>query len=53
MLKNWKTSLFGIGAIITGVATILKGDIIGGITAILGGLGLVAAKDATNNGLNP
>jgi hypothetical protein len=53
MFKNWKTSLFGIGAIITGVATILKGDIIGGITAILGGLGLVSAKDATNNGLNP
>jgi len=30
MFKNWKTSLFGIGAFITGVATIINGDIVGG-----------------------
>jgi len=52
MFKNWKTSLFGLGALITGVAQIVHGDIPGGITAILGGLGLVAAKDA-GQGLNP
>jgi hypothetical protein len=49
MFKNWKTSLFGLGAVITGVATVLKGDVPSGITAILGGLGLFAAKDADIN----
>jgi hypothetical protein len=47
MFKNWKTSLFGLGAVITGVAQIFKGDIAGGVTAILSGIGLFAAKDAT------
>jgi len=50
MLKNWRTSLFGLGAVITGIATILHGDVVTGITAIISGLGLFAAKDA-NNGL--
>jgi len=45
MFKNWKTSLFGLGAVITGVATVFKGDVATGITAILSGLGLFAAKD--------
>jgi hypothetical protein len=45
MFKNWKTSLFGLGTLITGVATIIKGDIPGGVTAIFTGLGLFAAKD--------
>jgi hypothetical protein len=49
MFKNWKTSLFGLGAFITGVATIVKGDIPGGVTAILSGLGLFAAKDSDIN----
>jgi hypothetical protein len=35
MFKNWKTSLFGLGAVITGVATVLKG--------------LFAAKDSDIN----
>lgn len=51
MFKNWKTSLFGLGALITGIATILHGDVVGGVTAIISGLGLVAAKDASQ-GLN-
>ena len=46
MFKNWKTSLFGIGAFITGVATIINGDIVGVVTAILTGLGLISAKDS-------
>jgi hypothetical protein len=45
MFKNWKTSLAGIGAVISGVATALKGDVIGGVTAIITGIGLVGAKD--------
>jgi hypothetical protein len=48
ILKNWKTSLFGLGGLITGVATIFKGDVYNGITAILVGLGLISAKDITN-----
>jgi hypothetical protein len=51
MLKNWKTSLFGLGAVITGIAQFVKGDVVGGITAIVSGVGLFHAKDATN-GLN-
>jgi hypothetical protein len=46
MFKNWKTSLFGLGSIITGLATIFKGDPVAGVTAIITGLGLVAAKDS-------
>lgn len=49
MLKNWKTSLFGLGTLLTGIATIVKGDIPGGITAILTGLGLISAKDIDPN----
>ena len=51
MFKNWRTSLFGVGAIITAVAQILKGDTANGIASIIAALGLFAAKDA-NNGLN-
>jgi hypothetical protein len=46
MFKNWKTSLFGLGSILTGVATIFKGDPVAGVTAIITGLGLVVAKDS-------
>jgi hypothetical protein len=46
MFKNWKTSLFGFGSILTGIATIFKGDAVAGVTAIITGLGLVAAKDS-------
>jgi hypothetical protein len=45
MFKNWKTSLAGLGAVITGIATIVKGDIVGGVSVIITGLGLVGAKD--------
>lgn len=45
MFKNWKTTLAGIGAVLTGVATVVKGDIVGGVTAIITGIGLVGAKD--------
>jgi hypothetical protein len=50
MFKNWKTSLAGLGAVITGIATIVKGDLVGGITAIITGVGLVGAKDYDQTG---
>ena len=43
--KNWKTTFFGIASVISGVALILKGQLIEGVTAITAGLGLGAAKD--------
>lgn len=45
MFKNWKTSLAGLGAIVSGIATVLKGDIVGGVTAVITGVGLIGAKD--------
>jgi hypothetical protein len=51
MFKNWKTSLAGLGSIITGISLIVKGDIASGVTGILTGIGLVFAKDASQ-GLN-
>ena len=48
MRKNWKTTLFGISSIITGIATIIKGDIQNGIAIIVTGAGLVLAKDHDN-----
>ena len=43
--KNWKTTFFGVASVISGVALILKGQLIEGITAITAGLGLGVAKD--------
>jgi hypothetical protein len=45
MRKNWKTTFFGISSIITGIATIIKGDIQTGISIIVAGAGLIFAKD--------
>jgi len=45
MFKNWKTTLAGLGAIITGIATIFKGDIVGGVSVFVTGIGLIGAKD--------
>jgi len=45
MKKNWKTSLLGIGSIITGVALFFKGNQVEAFTAISSGLGLLFAKD--------
>ena len=38
LLKNWKTTFFGFATIIGGVAAILKGDLVTGITTIGAGL---------------
>jgi len=45
MKKNWKTSLAGIGSILTGVALFFKGNQAEGIAAITAGIGLLFAKD--------
>jgi hypothetical protein len=45
MKKNWKTTIFGISTIFGGIATIIKGDIGSGATAIISGFGLLFAKD--------
>lgn len=42
---SWKTTLFGISAILGGVTMILKGDVATGATAILSGVGLIFSKD--------
>ena len=47
-MRNWKTTLFGISSIVTGIATIIKGDIQTGIATIIAGAGLLFAKDHDN-----
>lgn len=44
-MKNWKTTLAGAASILTGIVTILKGDVVNGVTAIIAGAGLIVAKD--------
>lgn len=51
LLKNWKTTFFGFATIVGGIAAILKGDLVTGITTIGAGLGLAAAKDLDQTGL--
>ena len=46
--KNWKTTFFGIASVISGLALVLKGQLVEGFTAITAGLGLGAAKDFDN-----
>jgi hypothetical protein len=46
MFKNWKTSLMGLGSLISGVLLILKGDVNSGFAAVSTGIGLILAKDA-------
>lgn len=49
--RNWKTTFFGFTSVVTGIALILKGSIVEGITAITTGLGLTVAKDFDKTGL--
>jgi hypothetical protein len=51
LFKNWKTTFFGFATIIGGVAAILKGDLVTGISTLGAGLGLTAAKDFDKTGL--
>lgn len=45
---NWKTSIAGLGSVLTGVAQIVSGHPHEGIGLIITGIGLIAAKDAVN-----
>lgn len=45
MFKSWKTTLAGLGSVLTGTALIIKGDPVAGVSVILTGLGLIQAKD--------
>lgn len=49
--RNWKTTFFGFASFISGIALIIKGQVIEGVTAISTALGLGVAKDydSTNN----
>lgn len=51
LFKNWKTTFFGFATIVGGIAAILKGDLVTGITTIGAGLGLAAAKDLDQTGI--
>ena len=44
--KNWKTTFAGIASVISGISMIVTGQLIEGVTAIVAGLGLHAAKDS-------
>lgn len=48
MRKNWKTTFFGITSVLSGIATIFKGDIYTGVTLVSTGIGLIFAKDHDN-----
>jgi hypothetical protein len=50
MKKNWKTSLLGIGSIITGVAQFVTGNQAEAIGLIMSGIGLLFAKDHNVSG---
>lgn len=46
MFRNWKTTLAGIGSIITGISLVVSGNVTEGAAAIIGGIGLLTAADA-------
>ena len=45
MKKNWKTSLLGIGTLVTGIAQFLTGNQAEAIGLIMSGIGFLFAKD--------
>lgn len=45
MKKNWKTSILGLGSILTGVGLFFKGQQLEAVQAIAAGVGLIFAKD--------
>jgi hypothetical protein len=49
ILKNWKTSLSGVGLLITGIGTIIAKDYTNGSAQIIAAIGLLFSKDITND----
>jgi hypothetical protein len=45
LLKNWKTNLTGLGALISGIAQLVTGHINEGVSTIIVAIGLFSAKD--------
>ncbi len=52
-LRNWQSTLFGVGSVISGVALYFQGNTTEGIAAILAGIGLIVSKDANKTGILP
>jgi hypothetical protein len=50
LLTNWKTTLSGLAALITGISLIINGQTEAGIAAIITALGLFSAKDSNVTG---
>lgn len=48
IFTNWKTSVSGVGLLITGIGTILHKDYSNGIAQLIAGFGLLFSKDITN-----
>lgn len=46
IFKNWKTTLSGIGTMITGVALVVNGQSMEGFAAIAAGFGLIFSRDS-------
>jgi len=51
MMKNWKTTIVGVATIIGGIGLYFQGNTEGAVTAILGGIGLLLAKDHDTTGI--
>jgi hypothetical protein len=50
MKKNWKTSLLGIGTIVSGIAQFFAGNQAEAVGLIMGGIGLLFSKDYDTSG---
>jgi len=51
IITNWKTTICGLALLFTGVKQIiLTGDFGGALNSILGGIGLIVAKDFNISG---
>jgi hypothetical protein len=49
ILKNWKSSLSGVGLLITGIVSIVAKDYTNGSAQIVSGIGLLFSKDISND----
>lgn len=47
-MKNWKTTFLGISTVIGGVAMIVKGQTVEGVTMVLAGITGIFSKDHDN-----
>lgn len=45
-ITNWKTTLAGLTTVLAGIVKIINKDLVGGVTLVATGLGLVHSKDA-------